>query len=96
MFVNADLSFVSRIRARLEIEEASFLTTLVHQASCLSTLRMLDTGLAKGISGVLRVTSSRDRSSAKTYAGHNGNEREVLYYVRDGSVEIFDRGHLRN
>jgi elongator complex protein 6 len=93
VFVNADLSFASRIRARLEIEEASFLTTLAHQASCLSTFRMLDTGLAKGISGVIRVTISRD-SSART--GYDWNEREVLYHVRDGSVEVFDRGDLGN
>jgi len=96
VIVNADVSFVLRTRTRLEIEESSFLTTLAHQASSLSTLRMLDTGLASDISGVLRITSSGDIGAAETHTGYNWKEQEVLYHVRDGSVEVFDRSQLRN
>jgi elongator complex protein 6 len=93
--VNADSALVSRSRTRLEMEESSFVTTLAHQASSVTSLRMLDTGLAKDVSGVLRVTMAFDTSSPDRQNGQDWNEKEVLYFVKDGSVEVFNRGQMR-
>jgi hypothetical protein len=49
-----------------------------------TSLRMLYSGLAKDVSGVMRVTG----------AGAGG-DREVLYHIMDSSVEVFNRGQLR-
>lgn len=48
-------------------------------------LRLLDTGTARDISGVLRITRGPE--------GDDVEDREVLYYVGgDGGVRVFDRG----
>lgn len=85
MLVNADSALVSRNACRLEKENAAFVMTLAHQATNVTSLRMLDTGLAKDVSGVLRITG----------AG-GGWEREVLYHIKDSSVEVFNRGQMRS
>ena len=57
--------------------------SLAHEAELLLSLRLLDTGTAKDVSGVVRVTE-RD----KTEAG-----AEYLYHVgADGNVKVFERG----
>lgn len=53
-------------------------------------LRLLDTGNASDVSGVLRITAGGD-------AGNSGErvveETELLYFVGgDGSVKVFGRG----
>jgi elongator complex protein 6 len=53
---------------------------------------MLDTGLAKDVSGVLRVTRRHDLIPTND---QDWNEKEVLYFVKDGSVEVFGRGEMR-
>jgi elongator complex protein 6 len=96
VLVNADSPLVSRTRTKLEIEAASLVTTLAHQASTVTSLRMLDTGLAKDVSGVLRVTRRHDLTSTPTSTNdQEWNEKEVLYFVKDGSVEVFGRGEMR-
>ena len=48
-------------------------------------LRLLDTGTAKDISGVLRVTRGPQ--------GDDLEEKELLYFVGgDGGVRVFERG----
>ncbi|KAI5848099.1 hypothetical protein BZA05DRAFT_404433 [Tricharina praecox] len=84
ILVNADSALVSRNACRLEKENAAFVTTLAHQATNVTSLRMLDTGMANDVSGVLRVTG----------AGAGG-EREVLYHIKDSSAEVFNRGQMR-
>jgi len=84
ILVNADSALVSRNSCRLEKENAAFVTTLAHQASNVTSLRMLDTGLAKDVSGVMRVTGSGA-----------GGDREVLYHIKDSNVEVFNRGQMR-
>lgn len=50
---------------------------------------MLETGTAKDVSGVLRVTPGGDEETASTYV----EDRELLYFIRgDGSVRVFERG----
>ncbi len=59
---------------------------LTHQASVVVGLRGLDTGVARDVSGVLRITRGGDD-------GDEVEEKEVLYYVSgDGSVKVFERG----
>uniref|UniRef100_L2FMN0 Elongator complex protein 6 n=1 Tax=Colletotrichum fructicola (strain Nara gc5) TaxID=1213859 RepID=L2FMN0_COLFN len=73
-------------KVHASIEHASFVLGLAHAAEMVVGLRLLDTGTARDVSGVLRVT-----------AGGNGErtveEAELLYFVGgDGSVKVFGRG----
>lgn len=77
------------------MEESYFVATLAHQAFSVTSLRMLDTGLAKDVSGVLRVTMGTGTGSPRRQDGQDWDEKEVLYFVRDGSVEVFGRGQMR-
>lgn len=105
VMVNADSALVSRARTRLEKEESAFVVILAHQASTVTSLRMLDTGLASDVSGVLRVTTtsptssdsgSRSSSDGDCDGPDHWREKEVLYFVKDGSVEVFNRGQIRD
>jgi elongator complex protein 6 len=85
--VNADSAFLQEPRTRLEIDHAAFVISLSHSAAWTVGLRLLDTGIAKDVSGVIRVTRGVGDTSAE--------EKEVLYYVGDGTVDVFDRGQVR-
>ena len=53
------------------------------------SLRLLDTGTARDISGVLRVT----RGASEGVDGEELEEKELLYLVSgDGGVKVFERG----
>ena len=58
------------------------------------SLRLLDTGAARDISGVLRITKGSSLVDEEVTNGHEElEEREVLYFVQgDGGVRIFERG----
>lgn len=50
-------------------------------------VRELETGAARDVSGVLRVTRGGDCEGGEV------EEREMLYFVgRDGNVRVFNRG----
>lgn len=67
----------------LEKEHAALVLSQTHAAGRLLALRMLDTGTAKDVSGVVRITGQMDGEEGK----------EFLYYVAaDGSVKVFERG----
>lgn len=52
-------------------------------------LRTLETGAAKDVSGVLRISRGGGLSTSED----NLEEREALYYIqRDGGVTVFGRG----
>jgi elongator complex protein 6 len=93
LMVNADSALVSWAHSRIETEHAAFVITLAHQASSVSSLRMLDTGLAKDVSGVLRITTS-DKTISDHWDESKRDEKEVLYLVKDGLVEVFNRGQM--
>lgn len=77
------------------MESSAFLGMAVHEAEWVAGLRLLDTGVAKDISGVIRIT--RGGSGSVGEDGERDREKEVLYYVGEGGggVEIFDRGQVR-
>lgn len=53
-------------------------------------LRNLDTGAAKDVSGVLRVSKG---GGASENEGLDWEEKEVLYFVqRDAGIRVFGRG----
>ncbi|KAL4783047.1 hypothetical protein BJX76DRAFT_271006 [Aspergillus varians] len=77
----------------LETEHAAFAVGLAHRAEMVIQLRNLETGAARDVSGVLRVS----KGGAWGHKGNTGEEsweeKEVLYFVqRDGGVSVFGRG----
>ncbi|KAK2600984.1 hypothetical protein N8I77_010472 [Diaporthe amygdali] len=85
--LSADEPLVSAQTTTLEKEHASFILSLAHEAEAVISLRLLDTGTAKDVSGVVRITGgggSLDRVI---------EEHEYLYHVGgDGVVKVFERG----
>lgn len=83
----ADEPLVASQTTTLEKEHAAFLLALAHEAEAVLSLRLLDTGTAKDVSGVVRATrggASLDRVI---------EEHEYLYHVGgDGGVKVFERG----
>lgn len=79
----------------LETAQNAFAVGLAHQADLVMQLRALDTGAAKDVTGVLRITTGR--AAEDDCGGDGGKEQwkewEVLYHVRnDGSVRVWERG----
>lgn len=69
----------------LEKQHAWFALNLAHEAHTLFSLRLLDTGAAKDVSGVIRITRGGCRP--------DGKDQEYLYHVGgDGGVRVFERG----
>ena len=86
----ADLPLLQSPTTPLEISHTSFVMSLAHQARSVMSLRGLDTGVAKDVSGVLRISKGAAESSAEE---GDVEERECLYYVgSDGGVRVFERG----
>jgi elongator complex protein 6 len=56
-------------------------------------LRLLDTGAARDVSGVIRITVGDQISEDDQDIQRRIEERELLYFVGgDGSVRVFERG----
>ncbi|RPB01455.1 hypothetical protein L873DRAFT_1803666 [Choiromyces venosus 120613-1] len=69
-------------------QHAALVVGLGHIAHRVFALRGLDTGVARDVSGVLRVTGG---------GGSAEGGKEVLYFVGDGGgVEVFERGEVRS
>ncbi|KAG5927385.1 hypothetical protein E4U53_002874 [Claviceps sorghi] len=84
--VAADDALLHAQTTTLEREHAAFALSLAHEAYRVMALRLLDTGTARDVSGVMRITG-----------GGKGNggapDAEYLYYVSgDGTVRVFERG----
>ncbi|KAI0529902.1 hypothetical protein GGR58DRAFT_280915 [Xylaria digitata] len=87
--VSADEPLIGAQGTLLEKEHASLALSLAHDAQLIMSLRVLETGTAKDVSGVLRVTPGGDEETASTSV----EDRELLYFIRgDGSVRVFERG----
>ncbi|KAI7553720.1 hypothetical protein KC331_g1037 [Hortaea werneckii] len=80
----------------LEAESAAFAVQQGHNAEFVVSARELETGAAKDVSGVLRVTrggSAFAREEEEGEGMEEVKEMEALYLVqRDGNVKVFERG----
>ncbi|GLB10244.1 hypothetical protein AtubIFM57258_006646 [Aspergillus tubingensis] len=78
----------------LETEHAAFAIGSAHRAHMVMQLRNLETGAARDVSGVLRVSKGGAwGQNDSTEANSHWEEKEVLYFVqRDGGVSVFGRG----
>jgi elongator complex protein 6 len=84
----------------LELAHHNFLVKLGHISRRIMGVRVLDTGVARDVSGVIRVTEQRtdwkglgfeDEADKKDADSARG--KEFLYQVKgDGSVRVFERG----
>lgn len=67
---------------------------MVHSADMVLSVRELETGSARGVSGVLRVTRGGGGAGEEEWERGWG-ERELLYFVRrDGGVKVGGRGEV--
>lgn len=75
-------------------ETAAFATTQAHAARLVMSVRELDTGAARDVSGVLRITKGGNSYSLDDSDEHDEIiGAELLYLVqRDGNVKVFNRG----
>ncbi|RDL31421.1 Uncharacterized protein BP5553_09630 [Venustampulla echinocandica] len=90
--VSADHPLVSALQTPLETNHASFLVNIAHQADFIMGLRLLDSGTATDVSGVVRVTIG-DQVAEDDDFRRKIDERELLYFVAgDGGVRVFERG----
>ena len=75
----------------IEAEHAAFVVHQAHLARCVMSVRELQTGAARDVSGVLRVTRGGAIYDADEVYGEI-KEMEALYLVqRDGTVNILER-----
>ena len=64
----------------------------MQQAHFTMSLRLLSTGVAKDVSGVLRITRGPNTGGSEAEY-HEIEEREFLYFIAgDGNVKVFERG----
>ncbi|KAF3051692.1 hypothetical protein E8E11_011090 [Didymella keratinophila] len=84
----------------LEISQFNLLTKLAHMSTRVIGTRVLDTGVARDVSGVVRVTEQQTgwqglglEQEGILKEDDAGKGREFLYQVKgDGSVKVFERG----
>lgn len=73
----------------IETEHSAFVIGLAHRARSVMQLRTLETGAARDVSGVLRIS----RGGSWSVTEDSLEEQELLYYIqRDGGVKVFGRG----
>jgi elongator complex protein 6 len=84
---------VSSNQTPLEANHAAFLLSTAHQANFTMSLRLLDTGTARDVSGVVRITVGDSMEGNDQNFRRKIEEKELLYFVGgDGSVKVFGRG----
>ncbi|GIZ38806.1 hypothetical protein CKM354_000220700 [Cercospora kikuchii] len=83
----------------LETESAAFVVTQAHASRVIFSVRELETGAAKDVSGVLRITRGGDYFAVGgddddgDEDGDEVKEVELLYLLqRDGGLKVFQRG----
>ena len=89
MSLSADYPLVSANQTPLERDHAALMLNVAHEADFIVSLRLLDTGTARDVSGVLRITAGdqEDQNVQRI------EEKELLYFVGgDGGVKAFERG----
>jgi len=84
----------------LEIAHHNLLVKCAHMSRRILGVRVLDTGVARDVSGVVRITEQRSHflgsgpnRAGRKDEGDDGRGKEFLYQVKgDGSVKVFERG----
>jgi elongator complex protein 6 len=83
----------------LEWAHHNLLVTCAHMSRRILGVRVLDTGVARDVSGVIRITEQKSDwlslglDDASKDTGDSGKGKEFLYQVKgDGSVRVFERG----
>lgn len=93
MTISADYPLLASHLTPLETDHAAFLLSIAHQADITMSLRLLDSGTARDVSGVVRVTIGDQGSDGDHDAQNRIEEKELLYFVGgDGGVRVFERG----
>ena len=99
LICSADLPLVSaptspeQVHLPIEIETAAFLVQQAHLSRLVMSVRELDTGAARDVNGVLRITRGGDSYDLDGRELSVAREIEELYLVqRDGKVKVFGRG----
>ena len=93
MTLSADYPLASVVQTPLEKHHASLLLNMSHAADFVMSLRLLDTGTARDVSGVLRVTVGDSTQQAGGDIRRRIEDKEFLYFVGgDGGVKVFERG----
>jgi elongator complex protein 6 len=88
--ISNDSPLVLRQQTPLEINHAAFLLNFVHQAHLTMSLRLLDTGTARDVSGVIRIGVGAAEAAKWDMQMES---KEMLYFVGgDGNVRVFERG----
>ncbi|KAH7078822.1 hypothetical protein BKA63DRAFT_251817 [Paraphoma chrysanthemicola] len=85
----------------LEVAQHNLVVKLGHMSRRIFGVRVLDTGVARDVSGVIRITEQNvgwmdlglEDDEGKDKGGDSGKGKEFLYQVKgDGSVRVFERG----
>jgi elongator complex protein 6 len=94
--IAADAPLVTSQHTPLEIAHVTFLGNIAHQARYILGVRLLDSGTARDVSGVLRITRGGggwDDEEEGEFKDRSEDGSELLYYVGgDGGVRVFERG----
>lgn len=89
--LSADHPLLHSQATTLEREHESLVLGQAHAADRVFALRMLDTGTAKDVSGVVRIT--RGGGAVDEEGTEDDEGKEYLYHVAgDGGVRVFERG----
>jgi elongator complex protein 6 len=90
--LSADGPLVSSQRTALESNHAATLLGAAHEADVVMSLRLLDSGTARDVSGVVRITAG-NQTTSMVRESRKVEEKELLYLVGgDGGVKVFERG----
>lgn len=88
MALSADAPLINSQQTPLETNHAALVLGMAHQADYIMSLRLLDTGTARDVSGVVRITLGEEAD----VEGRQLEEKELLYFVGgDGAVKVFER-----
>lgn len=91
--LSADYPLVSATQTPLEKDHAALVLNTSHEANFIVSLRLLDTGTARDVSGVLRITVGNSLEQGSPDIQRQIEEKELLYFVGgDGGVKVFERG----
>lgn len=88
--LSAATSTSEKVATPVEVDSAAFIVQQAHSARYVMSVRELQTGAARDVSGVLRVTMGGDVCD---WEREDVREVEALYLVqRDGNAKVFERG----